>query len=357
MRVLLIISDLRGGGAQRVTITLARGLAGRGHEVHIVLFQRRIDYEVPDNVALHALAADERMRSGWLGKRILAWRLRQWSRAAGHFDLTVSSLPFTSEVVDLARLPSVWHHIHNSLSSEIRGLRPEKARRRRRRYRRVFDGRRLIAVSGGVADDLRSNLGLARAQIVVCYNPFDLGEIRRLASAPEPELPLRPYVVHAGRFARQKRHDILFDAYAASGIPHDLVLLTQDDPGLRQLIRARGLESRVTVAGFRANPFPWYAHASALVLSSDHEGFGNVLVEALACGTPVVSTDCPSGPNEILVGPLARYLSPCGDVGALARNLRDIIDSPPEIPEKVLDRFALSAILDNIEALPSKRLR
>jgi glycosyltransferase involved in cell wall biosynthesis len=75
----------------------------------------------------------------------------------------------------------------------------------------------------------------------------------------------------------------------------------------------------VTITGFQRNPFPWYAKASALVHASDFEGFGNVLVEALASGTPVVSTDCPFGPREILTGSLSRFLSPCGDAGSSPR--------------------------------------
>jgi glycosyltransferase involved in cell wall biosynthesis len=162
---------------------------------------------------------------------------------------------------------------------------------------------------------------------------------------------LQPYVVHAGRFVRQKRHDILLDAYVASGIPHNLVLLTGNTPALVEMIRARGLQDRVIIPGFRSNPFPWFAHASALVLSSDFEGFGNVLVEALACGTPVVSTDCPSGPGEILTGSLANCLCPPGDAAALGQTLRCIVENPPQIDQADLSRFSPDRALDQLEKL------
>ena len=355
MRVLLIITDLRGGGAQKVTITLGRGLADRGHEVHLLLFHRLCQYAVPPGVFTHVLTPiGNRLRSGWLGKRLLAAKLKQWCKAAGPFDLTLVSLPFAAEVVALARLAPVWHHIHNSLSAEIDTLSKRSARRARRRlkrYRRLFDGSRLVAVSKGVAGDLRDGIGITGANIDVIYNAFDFEAIRALAAEPEPDLPPRPYIIHAGRFASQKRHDLLFEAYSRAGIEHDLVLLVESSPGLVSLIKSFGLSSRVTVAGFRQNPFPWYAHASALVVTSDFEGFGNVLVEALACGTPVVSTDCRSGPSEILTGSLSRYLSPVGDAEALARNLRSAVSERPTIDPAILNRFSLQNAIDQIESL------
>lgn len=355
MRILLIIPDLRGGGAEKVTITLAGGLAARGHSVGILLFYSQSDYEIPAGVALETLTNPGRhMRFGWPDKRFLAWKLKRWLRNAGPYDLVVSNLPFASEVVHLAGIEGVWHHIHGNLSAEIDEISPDrkrKARRRWTRFQRIFDGKNLIAVSDGVAADLRERLGLSRGHLVTIHNPHDFDEIRTLAATSDPAVPRRPYVVHAGRYVKGKRHDLLLDAFAASGIPHDLVLLARETPALKRLIESRGLSSRVLLAGFRDNPFPWFAGASALILSSDHEGLPNVLIEALACGTPVISTDCPSGPREILQGALQRYLSPLGDVDALARNLRSVIDAPPQIDPQILDKFALAQALDRFEEL------
>src|SRR5690606_2630061 len=192
-----------------------------------------------------------------------------------------------------------------------------------------------------------------RARIVTIYNGFDLDEIRRRASLPEPGLPREPYIVHAGRFARQKRHDLLLDAYALAGLPHRLVLLTKPSEELERMIAARGLSGRVTVAGFHETPFPWYANAALLVLSSDHEGFPNVLVEALACGTSVVSTDCPSGPREILQGELSRFLSPCGDVEALARNMVVATRDHFSFGVAIAEKFSEKTTLELFECLAS----
>jgi glycosyltransferase involved in cell wall biosynthesis len=120
------------------------------------------------------------------------------------------------------------------------------------------------------------------------------------------------------------------------------------------LIAQAGLERRVTVADFQANPYSWMAGAELLVLCSDHEGLPNVLIEALACGTRVVSTDCPSGPREILRGELARGLVPCGDVAALAAAMQSALAAPRPEPEAVaaaLAPYESDRALDAWEAL------
>jgi glycosyltransferase involved in cell wall biosynthesis len=358
MKIWLVITNLQGGGAERAVINLAGALGGRGHDVKVILLENRVDYAVPRGVSLHPIAgAGRAISTGWIGKRVAAWRLGRWAskQAANEQpDLIISTLPFTDEVVQWAGLKRVWFRIANTLSAEIAELelaQPEKAKRRLARYRRLYGNQNIIAVSQGVAADLRDALGIQNARIVTVYNPFDLDEIRRLASMPEPALPTEPYIIHAGRFVRQKRHDVLLDAYAAADLRHMLVLLTKPSAELNTLITSKGLSGRVIIAGFQKNPFPWYANAAALVLSSDFEGFPNALVEALACGTPVVSTDCPSGPSEILTGPLARYLSPRGDSQALARNLVAAVEATSVIAAENLTRFSRDSTLDAIEGL------
>jgi glycosyltransferase involved in cell wall biosynthesis len=277
-----------------------------------------------------------------------------WNKLASRrpIDLTISTLPYCDEVVRHARLPRVRYRIANTLSAEIELLarrNPARAKRRLDRYRAVYEAQSLIAVSEGVAADLRQRLGLS-ADIATIYNPFDFERIRQLAGAPETDLPGRPYVIHVGRFAPQKRHELLLDAWKLAGLEMDLVLLTDPAPGLSRLIEAKGLGGRVMVAGFRPNPFPWIAAAELLVLCSDHEGLPNVLVEALACGTRVVSTDCPSGPREILRGDLARWLVPMNNAAALAERMRSALQEARPQPNE-LDAFAAGAVAARYEAL------
>jgi glycosyltransferase involved in cell wall biosynthesis len=131
-----------------------------------------------------------------------------------------------------------------------------------------------------------------------------------------------------------------------------LVLLTNHPDKVMRLAARFGVADRVRAVAFRQNPYPWMAHASLVVLSSDYEGFPLVAVEALACGTPVVSTDCPHGPSEILTGALARGLAPMGDPAALAARIRDLLARPPDLAgAEILSQVEASAIAARYAAL------
>jgi glycosyltransferase involved in cell wall biosynthesis len=359
MKIAFVTTNLKGGGAEKTILRVAAGLRARSHLVHVVLLENILDHAVPDGVQYHALTASgEEASKGWLGKRLAARRLRHlFERLSAdvQFDAIISTLPYCDEVVGRAGLAPAWFRIANTLSVEIDLLRRTsigKAGRRLKRYREMYGRSNLIAVSNGVAQDLSDTLGFAQANILRIYNAVDAAAVRTLAAEPEPELPREPYLIHVGRFSPQKRHDLLFDAFRRSALPHRLVLLTNPAPGLERLIAEKGLAARVTVAGFRANPYPWMAKAELLVLCSDHEGMPNVLLEALACGTRIASTDCPSGPREVMQGDLSRFLAPCGDADALARVMRAALLAPRSQAEDLLARFAPEAALSSYEALP-----
>lgn len=359
MRAAFVTTNLRGGGAEKALLGIAGGLAARGHTVHVILLERLLDHAPLEGVTLHALTgAGKAAAKGWFGKRVTAWRLRRLFQRLAHdtrFDLVVSTLPYSDEIAALAGLTPMWFRIANTLSAEIELLRRNdraKAKRRLARYTRLYGASNLVAVSDGVARDVKHTLGLAGANIVRIYNPIDVAAIRARAARSDPGLPQEPYLVHVGRFVPQKRHDLLFDALRRSQLAHRLVLLANASPALERLIAERGVSGRVTVAGFQSNPYPWIAGAELLVLCSDHEGMPNVLVEALACGTRVVSTDCPSGPREVLEGDLARFLVPCGDAEALAQAMQAALAAPRPAAPRSLERFASASVIPQYEALP-----
>ena len=357
MRIGFILTNLAGGGAEKAVLNIAAGLAERGHRTDVIALEHVVAHAVPAGTGFHALTPEgQKTSKGWLGKRFAARRLArllgQLAREAP-FQLLVSTLPFADEVAILARTPAHWCRIANTLSAEIARLArsdPAKAARRIGRYRRMYGGRPLIAVSEGVGDDLRAGIGIANSRVEVIPNPFDFADMKRLAQAPAA-LPQRPYVIHVGRFSAQKRHDLLLDAFARIGGAHRLVLLAEDVPALRAMIGARGLAGRVEVAGFQHNPFPWIAAADLLVLCSDHEGLPNVLIEALALGVPVVSTDCPSGPREILAKDLPGSLVPAGDAAALAAAMARALAQRPEASRVDLARYAKERVVRAYEQL------
>ena len=352
MKFSLVVSSLAGGGAERSMLRLGSGLRRRGHEVRLIALDPKVQHEVPPELDVHVLRA----RHGWLGTWLAARALRDLYRrlGLGAESLTISTLPFADQVAASARVPNLWCRITNTLSGELQQLAtrsPRRAARRRARYRRLYEGRNLVAVSDGVAADLERSLELRSARIVRIYNGYDVEAIRAASREPEPDLPREPFVLHVGRFMPQKRHDLLFEAWKQAGLPHKLVLLTESSPALSRLISEKKIENQVLIAGFRRNPYPWMRAAEMLVLSSDREGMPNVLVEALICGTRVVSTDCPSGPREILRGELARGLAPVGDAAALAATMRSMLALPRPDAAAVAAEFTQERMVSAYEAL------
>lgn len=354
MKFALVVTNLSGGGAEGAMLRMARALLARGHHVVLILIERLIQHELPPGLEVHCLS--QRARKGALGTWLAARRLRRLYRALdlGEDCVSISTLPFADAVAARAGLPMLWCRITNTLSAEIDALRrthPRKAARRLARYRDLYEGRRLIAVSEGVAQDLRDRLALKTARIARIYNGFDLQRIEALAAAADPAVPRDPFVLHVGRFMPQKRHDLLLQAWQSAGLPHTLVLLTEPSAALAELVARHRLADRVVIAGFQRNPYAWMRRAELLVLCSDREGMPNVLVEALAAGTRVVSTDCPSGPREVLKGALARWLVPCGDAAALAEAMRAALASPRPGREAVPVEFSEQHMASALEAL------
>lgn len=200
----------------------------------------------------------------------------------------------------------------------------------------------IVAVSEGVAEDTRRIARLTPERISVIRNPVITPDLERLAAAPcshpwlAPGQP--PLILGAGRLQRQKDFPTLVRAFARlpPDMPHRLGILGegQGRAGLESLIAELGLRERVALLGFQTNPYAFLARASLFVLSSAWEGSPNVLTEALALGIAVVSTNCPSGPFEILQGGRYGPLVPVGDVAALSAAMVETLAHP--LPSGVL---------------------
>lgn len=222
----------------------------------------------------------------------------------------------------------------------------------------------IVAVSSGIAQGLQKWVG-PRTRIVTVLNGFDLDLLRQRAKA-QPSHPwiankTSPVVISCGRLVPLKGYDMLIKAFARARQqrPCRLVILGEGTQrnDLQSLIASLGLQDDVDLAGYSSNPQAEIAHSDVFVLSSRTEGFGNVLVEAMACGTRIVSTDCPSGPREILDNGHYGQLVPVDDVDAMAGAITQTLATPMApadclARQRYLDeRFALAAMTDAYLAL------
>lgn len=203
-----------------------------------------------------------------------------------------------------------------------------------RRFYRWADG--IIVPSAGAADDLAAVSGLPRARISAVPSPVITTRIRTLAGE-EPDHPWlldqdRPVILGVGELCARKDFDTLIRAFATVRRSRQARLIILGEGRRREtltgLIHELGLEEDIDLPGFKTNPYAYMARANAFALSSTCEGAPVVLMEALALGTPCVSTDCPSGPDEILAAGRYGPLVPVGDAEALGEALLSVLKSP-----------------------------
>lgn len=322
------------GGLQLVILRLATGFAAAGHPVTLVLQQGggELLAQLPAPVEVVVLGTPTT-----LGTLVPLTRFLRRRRP----DALISGLPHANllsiAAARLSRRPiRVIVSEHAPLGDLIRAHAGWRYRILPMLIRLLYPrADAVVAVSAGLADELKAILPPGRPVHLV-HNPVVPPDLeRRLAEPLAPdETPDLPLIVGLGRLSPEKNFALLIRAFAllVRARPARLVLLGEgpERPALERLIAALGLGASVRLAGFTANPYPMLKRARLLALASDFEGFGNVLVEAMACGTAVVSTDCPYGPREILADGRYGRLVPMGDAAALAAAMGATLDQPPD---------------------------
>ena len=350
----LFVHSASGGGAERVILGLASALAERGMCVDLVV--NRAEGElmglVPKSVRLIDLNSQRTFASFLnFGRYIRRERPN-----------VVMSTPLRPNVVALVaklllqRDLTVLVRQDNTLSHQFAA-----SSFRNRLMWQLFkyllpaaDG--IVSVSRGVTDDLCDLVPASSHKIMTMYNPVVWPDHADRAAASVDHAWLNdtdvPVILSAGRLAPVKDHASLLRAFAmvVNSRPSRLVILGEgpERRKLTELAERLGISQHVDMPGFRHNPFAHMSRASVFVLSSSYEGLPTVLIEAMACGTSIVSTDCPSGPSEILEGGKWGRLVPVGDWRAMAEAMIDTLENPTP-PDRLISRaseFSADASVD-----------
>lgn len=330
MHIAIYLPSLRGGGAERAMVTLANGFADRGLKIDLVLAQAEGPYlsEISPGVRVVDLQSSRVLASlPGLVRYLRRERPRAMLSALNHANVIAVVARM------LARVPIrlvVSERNNVSLSgSSSKDLRSRVILHMMRWAYRKADV--VTAVSGGVADDLADAINLPRDRISVVFNPVVTPELIEKSKMPleHPWLGENkpPVILGVGRLTPQKDFSILIRAFAQVRTMRDcrLVILGEGElrAELEELVASLEVQDSVQLPGFAENPFAWMSRVRLFVLSSRWEGLPNVLIQAMACGAAVVSTDCPNGPDEILEGGKWGKLVPMGDIEALAKAISE----------------------------------
>lgn len=328
-RLTIFLPGLYDGGAERILLNLATEMTTRGFPVDLVLARAEGPYmsQVPDSVRVIDLKASRVLRC----LPALVRYLR-----SEHPVALLSALYANIIAVWARRVAGEPQRVviseHNTLTRVSNGekdlrwkLYPELAKWF---YPWADD---IIAVSKGVAQDLSLATRLPPSRIQVVYNPVVTPSLQKKSESLLEDPWFRPgeppVVIGIGRLTTQKAFSVLIEAFAQVRKSQAVRLLIlgegEERPMLEAQIKRLGIEQDVNLPGFVSNPYPYLAHAALFVLSSRWEGLPTVLIEAIFLRTPVIATDCPSGPREILANGQYGRLVPVDDPNALALAIRN----------------------------------
>ena len=360
-RVLFVIPSLHGGGAERVIVTLLRHLDRNEFEPTLAVADlRNAAYreDVPDDIELIDLNV-HRVRYALPRVARLVWQRRPdvvFSTLI-HLNLGMAMIrPFlpagvrvigresilVSELIATLKWPKLWAWAFRHLYSQLDLV---------------------VCQSADMRRDLIERYEFPPERTALIHNPIDIDRARAKAADALPSDLAQALgrtasgklkLVAAGRLAPQKGFDLLLEAVAQSRDRIGSLVLLGEGPersALEQLSRTLGISKLVTFAGFRANPYAIYGRADAFVLSSRYEGFPNVVLEALACGIPVIATPAPGGVNEIAAMTGGVTMASSIDAAALAEAIRRFAEVSGGDTRIAMGSFAVERIVQNYEAL------
>lgn len=350
-RIAFFLSNLDGGGAERIAVNLLKSLSTKKVPLDLVLATAKGPYleQVPKQVRVVDLAAGRVVKSILPLSRYLR-REKPYALLSHMSDANVAAVA----AKELARIKTRLVLVeHNTISlSKSKLLRGKLVPPLMKLLYPLADN--IVGVSKGAARDLEIYLGIAEGKVNVIYNPVIDDETIAKAKAPLDHPWFQkgspPVFLAVGRLTEQKDFLTLIKAFELLRKQKvaRLIILGEGESRseLEAAIARLGLSEDVAMPGFANNPYVYMARASAFVLSSRWEALPTVLIEAMACGCPVVSTDCPNGPNEILAGGVYGLLVSVGDAIALSTAMLEVLQAP--ISQDLLVRRAMYFSIERV---------
>ena len=349
VKVLLIIPSFEGGGAERVMMHLVSHLKARKkYHIRIVLFSDKIEYDSNIFNDIEVVCLNKINKFSFVN---LIFGIRKQIKDFSP-RVVLSSMFYANILLGITSIlfnPSCkiifWEH--NYLRSYLDNAKHSVLKKNLMRitYRK---SNVIVAVSKGIKKVIETDLSVPFDKVINIYNPIPLDQIVTRANEPVKHVFFEDssllVFTAVGRLNKQKRFDRLIDAFIKVNDKYSntrLLILGQGEKEnyLKGIVTHKGLDEVVDLVGFKTNPYPWMRSSFAFVMSSDFEGFPMTLLEAMACEVPVVSVDCPTGPNEIIVNKKNGILVGV-DVEALAAGMISLINGGNDYRNKlVLNAF------------------
>jgi glycosyltransferase involved in cell wall biosynthesis len=339
IKIAHIICDLLPGGGQRSTIDLIKATDNRV-ENYLILLEDKRTY-TPDGIKIFSLCPNRKKykKLDIIGDWMLSKKLDKHLEEL-QIDIAISHMEVTAKVLRFVDIKKAYY-MRTDISYELNMLKNKSIFRFYKRkflYQSIFSNQILLCIS----EDTKQNIEkiIKTKDIKTIYNPFDFDKITKLSNQ-HIDFEEDDYIIQIGSGFNVKRQDILLQAFSRISDKKIKLLLLGTSPyqDAIDLIEKLHIKDRVIFHPFVENPYPYIKKSKLLVISSDREGLPRVMVEALSLNTPVVSTDCDTGPREVLVGELNNYLAIVNDPDSLAQKIDLALDSYPKDLDKYLLKF------------------
>lgn len=329
-KLAIVIPSLRGGGAERVVINLVRKFDRSKFDISLILIKEEGAYVklIPEDVRVIDLDSNRVRYSIFkLVKELNKYRPDVILSTLGHLNLALLSVKFL-----LKGSPKIIVREANTPSKSMSKLDKNKKNLFSYMYRLLYPKAYLIiSQCKDMKEDIINCFGIRDKKIKYIYNPLDIEKIRDNMKDKNPYNPSKINLISVGRLSYQKGFDVLIDAFKIVNEKFPRTHLTILGEGelkeeLQEQVEKLGISKEISIVEFKENPYPYYYYADTYILSSRWEGFPNTLLEALACGTKVVATNCKSGPREIIEDDKFGILVQDEDSEDLAKGIIDSIN-------------------------------
>ncbi len=373
MNIVIFIYSLSNGGAERVVSYLLPYLQEQGHHVHLVLMNRKISYPIPDDIPVHYLEDSKPNENGFLKFVKLPFLGYKYGKLLKRLKITHSfSLLSRPNYVNLMSSLFIGHKAKIIISernypSLQYGYDDLQSKINNFLVKRLYPKANLV-IGNSVANvkDLIDNYGIQKNLSHVIQNPIDIEAIDEIPAKTDFFNTASMNLITVGRLESQKNYHLLLDTIAR--VPNvRLYILGQGilENELKEKVKNTNLQGRITFLGYDSNPYKYLKKADLFIFGSNHEGFPNVLLEAMCCGLPILTTNCKSGPdeimalndeviNDIMITPYG-ILTPVNDVDLMVKGLtyfiqnRDYMRSCKEKVKIRIKDFAKDEVLKKYE--------
>lgn len=353
MKIFLVTPTLRKGGAERVVSNLSKGFSELGHEVYVVIFSGPITYKIYGSLINYNAFFSKKCKFRLFRKVNILFNFLKCALLLGN-DFKKHKPDLIVSFMEDANFCSIMasKNVNVSIHGGLNFIAPWMRRGSKILYPKA---RNVIGVSEGLADDLRKNYNLKNVKCI--YNPIDVTGI--MASKNQPIDVSEAFLLSVGCLKKVKNFSLLIHAYEKMHIKYSnkipkLIIL--GDGELRQVLQEeiarKNLESNILLLGSEENPYKFMAKCKLFILSSLSEGFGNVLVEAMSCAAVVISTDCPTGPREIIEHGKNGFLVKNNDLDAMVEMIEScLFEKSSEELQKIRDAAYESVHRFSIEVI------